>query len=104
MKNLRACHQAKITSSGSTSSLLDASVNFISTQSENYLCTDTCDLTEDSSSQHAIPPSDCKETMIQFTGEAQRLLLPINNDLSTSTSEPPHVELEESFTGSTDRQ
>ena len=39
--------------------------------------------------------SGCEE--VQF-GNEEQILLPINNDLSASTSELPQVELEESFT------
>ena len=45
---------------------------------------------------HNMPlSSGCEE--VQFGNEVQ-ILLPINNDLSASTSELPQVELEESFT------
>ncbi|XP_065918736.1 E3 SUMO-protein ligase ZBED1-like [Dysidea avara] len=52
-------------------------------------------LSQTLSSQHATVSSGCEE--VQF-GNEEQILLPINNDLSASTSELPQVELEESFT------
>ena len=62
MKTLRACCQAKITSSTFNDTLLDpvvSSVNTASIYSENHLCTN--DFNEDSFSQHA---PRCKESVM----------------------------------------